>query len=117
MKQSIFTIKSNTPLTKDVMKMVLEGDTSAITASGQFVNILLEGKFLGLVIDKCKVNNTVGDLQLCEFEEHIEYDLRIRISLEVDNHTHTESGRIVIDVGNSFNTLVLDQSSHIVKQH
>ena len=53
MKQSIFTIKSNSPLTKDVMKMVLEGDTSAITASGQFVNILLEGKFLRRPISVC----------------------------------------------------------------
>ena len=53
MKQSIFTIQSNTPLTKDVMKMVLEGDTSAITASGQFVNILLDGKFLRRPISVC----------------------------------------------------------------
>ena len=53
MKQSIFTIQSNTPLTKDVMKMVLEGETSAITASGQFVNIALEGKFLRRPISVC----------------------------------------------------------------
>ena len=53
MKQSIFTIQSNTPLTKDVMKMVLAGDTSAITASGQFVNIALEGKFLRRPISVC----------------------------------------------------------------
>ena len=42
MKQSIFTIIEHTALTKDVYRMVLAGDTSAITASGQFVNILLE---------------------------------------------------------------------------
>ena len=53
MKQSIFTIEENTPLTKDVMKMVLAGDTSAITASGQFVNIALEGKFLRRPISVC----------------------------------------------------------------
>ena len=53
MKQSIFTIQENTPLTKDVMKMVLQGDTSAITASGQFVNIALEGKFLRRPISVC----------------------------------------------------------------
>ena len=58
MKQSIFTIKSNSPLTKDVMKMVLEGDTSAITASGQFVNILLEGKFLRRPISVCDYDET-----------------------------------------------------------
>ena len=46
MKQSYFSILSNTPLTDCVYKMVLAGDTSAITAPGQFVNILLAGKFL-----------------------------------------------------------------------
>ena len=58
MKQSIFTIKENTPLTKDVMKMVLEGDTSAITASGQFVNIALEGKFLRRPISVCDYDDS-----------------------------------------------------------
>ena len=53
MKQSIFTIKSNSPLTKDVMKMVLEGDTSAITNCGQFVNIQLSGMFLRRPISVC----------------------------------------------------------------
>ena len=53
MKQSIFTIVQNTPLTQDVYKMVLEGDTSAITAAGQFVNIQLSGKFLRRPISVC----------------------------------------------------------------
>ena len=53
MKQSIFTILSNTALTDSVYKMVLEGDTSAITASGQFVNIRLTGKFLRRPISVC----------------------------------------------------------------
>ena len=42
MKQGIFEIKSNVALTATVYKMVLTGDTSAITGPGQFVNILLE---------------------------------------------------------------------------
>ena len=53
MKQSIFTILDNLPLTRDVMKMTLSGDTSAITAPGQFVNIALEGKFLRRPISVC----------------------------------------------------------------
>ena len=53
MKQSIFTITENTALTRDVMRMVLSGDTSAITAPGQFVNIRLEGKFLRRPISVC----------------------------------------------------------------
>ena len=53
MKQTIFTILSNTALTDSVYKMVLEGDTSTITASGQFVNIKLTGKFLRRPISVC----------------------------------------------------------------
>ena len=53
MKQSIFTILSNRALTDSVYKMVLEGDTSAIAAAGQFVNIRLEGMFLRRPISVC----------------------------------------------------------------
>ena len=56
MKQSIFTIIENKALTRDVYRMVLAGDTSAITASGQFVNIQLEGKFLRRPISVCDWN-------------------------------------------------------------
>ena len=53
MKQSVFTILSNHALTDCVYQMVLEGDTSAITAAGQFVNIRLEGMFLRRPISVC----------------------------------------------------------------
>ena len=53
MKQGIFTIISNEALTDSVYKMVLSGDTSAIIASGQFVNIQLAGKFLRRPISVC----------------------------------------------------------------
>lgn len=53
MKQSIFTILSNKALTDSVFKMVLSGDTSAITAPGQFVNIQLSGLFLRRPISVC----------------------------------------------------------------
>ena len=53
MKQSIFEILSNEALTDCVYKMVLSGDTSAITAAGQFVNIQLDGLFLRRPISVC----------------------------------------------------------------
>ena len=53
MKESIFTILSNEALTSNVYQMTLEGDTSAITAPGQFVNIRLTGKFLRRPISVC----------------------------------------------------------------
>ena len=53
MKQSIFKILTNEALTSNVYRMTLEGDTSAITAPGQFVNIRLTGKFLRRPISVC----------------------------------------------------------------
>ena len=53
MKQSIFTIKSQEVIAKNVMKMVLCGDTSDITATGQFVNIKLDGFYLRRPISVC----------------------------------------------------------------
>ncbi|MBQ7037345.1 MAG: dihydroorotate dehydrogenase electron transfer subunit [Clostridia bacterium] len=59
MKQGLFEIIENTPLTKDVYKMRLLGDTSAITAPGQFVNIKLDGLFLRRPISVCDVEGNV----------------------------------------------------------
>ena len=58
MKQSIFEIISNSALTDSVYKMVLGGDTSAITNCGQFVNIQLEGHFLRRPISVCDYDET-----------------------------------------------------------
>ena len=58
MKQSIFKIVSNEALTDCVYKMVLSGDTSAITAAGQFVNIKLDGLFLRRPISVCDYDET-----------------------------------------------------------
>ncbi|MBR5772750.1 MAG: dihydroorotate dehydrogenase electron transfer subunit [Clostridia bacterium] len=46
MKQSLFTICSNEYLTENVLKLKLSGDTSAITAPGQFINIKLKDCYL-----------------------------------------------------------------------
>ena len=53
MKQSIFTITRNTALTDAVYMMVLEGDTSAITNCGQFVDLRLPEKYLRRPISVC----------------------------------------------------------------
>ena len=53
MKQGFYTIRQHEKIAKDVWKMVLAGEASAITAPGQFVNILLEGKYLRRPISIC----------------------------------------------------------------
>ena len=59
MKQSIFEIIGNTRLVPGVYRMQLRGDTSAITAPGQFVNIQLDGMFLRRPISVCDVQDDV----------------------------------------------------------
>ncbi len=58
MKQSIFKITENIKLTESVYKMTLSGDTSAICAAGQFINIKLDGLFLRRPISVYDVNDT-----------------------------------------------------------
>lgn len=53
MKKDIFMIKENRMLAADICRMILEGDTSRITAPGQFVNIRLDGLFLRRPISVC----------------------------------------------------------------
>ena len=45
-KKAIYSVLSNEPLTRDVYRMVLEGDSQWITRPGQFVNIELDGFYL-----------------------------------------------------------------------
>ena len=59
MKQSIFEIVENIKLVPQVYRMKLRGDTSAITAPGQFVNIQLDGLFLRRPISVCDVQGDV----------------------------------------------------------
>lgn len=57
-KQNIYKILLNEKIAKDVYKMILEGDTQYITASGQFINIKLAGKFLRRPISVCDCDDT-----------------------------------------------------------
>ena len=55
MKDSVFKVKSNQKIAKNTYETVLVGDTSDITASGQFVNIKLDGFYLRRPISVCNV--------------------------------------------------------------
>ena len=59
MKQSLFEIIENIPLTRDVYRMKLRGDLSQITRPGQFVNIRLSGLYLRRPISVCDAENGV----------------------------------------------------------
>ena len=58
MYQGIYSVVSNIKIAKDVYKMILSGDTHAITAPGQFVNIKLNGYYLRRPISICDYDET-----------------------------------------------------------
>ncbi len=53
MRQEVFRIIENVPLTDTVFRMKLRGNTDAIERPGQFVNIRLDGRFLRRPISVC----------------------------------------------------------------
>ena len=55
MKDTYFTLTENKRIAVGTYLSVLEGDTSDITASGQFVNIKLDGLYLRRPISVCDV--------------------------------------------------------------
>jgi len=53
MNQGIYEIISNEKIAKNVMQMIVKGDTSELKKPGQFINIKLDGFFLRRPISVC----------------------------------------------------------------
>lgn len=62
MKETLLTVLENTRLAEGIYRLRLTGDTSAITAPGQFVNLKLSGFYLRRPISVC--DWTEGELTL-----------------------------------------------------
>ena len=87
MTQGIYEILSNEKIALNVYKMILCGDTSGITASGQFVNLKLEGKYLRRPISICDYDDKtitiiykvvgVGTEQMCEMSAGEKLDVLV----------------------------------------
>ncbi len=105
MKQSIFTIVSNTPLTDVVYKMVLEGDTSAITNCGQFVDLRLPEKYLRRPISVCDYDKTTLTL----IYKVVGSGTEIMASLPVDTKLDILTG-----LGNGYDTSLSGQRPVLV---
>ena len=58
MTQGIYEIKSNICLAPSIYKMIIEGDTGALTMPGQFVNIKIDGLYLRRPISVCDYSDT-----------------------------------------------------------
>ncbi len=58
MYQGIYEIISNKQLTESIFEMKLKGDTTSITAPGQFINIKLDGFYLRRPISICDYDDS-----------------------------------------------------------
>lgn len=94
MKREKFQITANKKIAKDVYKLVLNGDTSEITAPGQFVNILIEGFYLRRPISICSYQ---------ERELTLIYKVVGKGTRKLSYMTENEELDLLISLGNGFN--------------
>ena len=83
MKQVKLTVKSNKMLTPTTYRMRLEGDVSAITQPGQFINLKLDGHFLRRPISVCDVESS-----------HVTIIYKV-LGQGTEEMTHLESGTVL----------------------
>ncbi len=95
MKQSIFKVLTNENIAESVYKMVLSGDTSDITATGQFVNIKLDGMYLRRPISVCDYDADTLTLIYKVVGRGTEYMSALKCGTELD---------ILSGLGNGYDT-------------
>ncbi len=95
MKQGIYKILYNFELAPKVFRMVLEGDTSALTKPGQFVNIKIDGLYLRRPISVCDYSETEITLIYKVVGEGTEVMSRMTDGEELD---------VLVGLGNGFDT-------------
>ena len=64
MTQGFYKVLSNTQLTSTVYRMVVEGDVSALSRPGQFVNFKIDGLYLRRPISVCDYDTAAGTITL-----------------------------------------------------
>ena len=100
MKQSIFEVKANTKIAENTYKMVLGGDCSGITASGQFVNIKLDGFFLRRPISVCDYDDNELTLIYKVVGKGTEYMAELGVGEKLDILTGLGNGYDLSKSGN-----------------
>ena len=105
MNNVIYTIKLNEKLTENVYKMVFEGDTRAVTASGQFINIKIDSLYLRrpISIFDCKENELTIIYKVVGTGTEIMSKLPVGTKLDV-----------LVGLGNGFDTSVSGDSPVVI---
>ena len=101
MQQRVFTIAENAPVARETYRLRLTGDTAAITAPGQFVDIRLAGRFLRRPVSVCSWSDGAltlyykvagaGTAQLSTLAPGTELDLLVGLGNGFDVATRGET--------------------------
>lgn len=105
MKQSVFTLERSRRLTHDTWELRLAGETSAITAPGQFVNVALPGKFLRRPISVCGWDEGQLTLLVKEAGEGTRELVRLPAGTELD---------VLSGLGNGFDISQIEEGAVLV---
>ena len=105
MKQGIFTIRANRPLTDAVYEMILSGDTTAITNCGQFVDLRLPEKYLRRPISVCDYADNSLTLIYKVVGQGTEVMSRLPVGTELD---------VLTGLGNGYDTALSGQNPVLV---
>ena len=104
-KKGIYKVIANTPLTREVYRMVLEGDTQWIKRPGQFVNIELEGLYLRRPISISDWDDKTITIIYKVVGKGTEQMSRMQVGVELD---------VLTGLGNGFNPDVENQKPLLV---
>ncbi len=105
MNRAYYDILYNKPLTKDIYEMKLEGDTSHITAPGQFINIQLDGFYLRRPIS------------ICDYDDETITIIYKVVGQGTENMTMLDAGDyldILCGLGNGFDTAKCGQKTVLI---
>ena len=101
MKTEIFDLISNKEIARNTYEWVLKGDTSHITASGQFVNIKLDGFYLRRPISVCDAEEGKLTLIFKAVGEGTEKMAEAKVGEEFDVMTGLGNGYDLTKSGNA----------------
>lgn len=95
MTQNFYTVTENKKLTENVFRMTLCGDTSAVSAPGQFINIKLDGFYLRRPIS------------IFDYDEGIIKIIYKKVGEGTEKMSQIEPGEkldVLVGLGNGYNT-------------
>ena len=117
MQQRVFTIAENAPVARETYRLRLTGDTAAITAPGQFVDIRLAGRFLRRPVSVCSWSDGAltlyykvagaGTAQLSTLAPGAELDLLVGLGNGFDTAALAAAHKRIAVVGGGIGTAPL----------